>query len=134
VFNYLNKSERLSEKMIDIIEDRLDRTITVAIDAGPCGSWEVAQKLHKEGHKFVISCATNRPSWLWSWMKSKIQKFGDYCYSTSGNGITAIAWICNSSNKAFFVLTNIEGLRISLIFIDHLKIQKTVDIFISRCN
>jgi len=109
VSSILENDTKLSNKMIDIIQDRLDSTITVAIDAGACGSLEVAKQLANDGNKFVISCSSNRPAWLWKWMKENIEIFGDYSYSKSEKlGITAICWVCNATNKTFNILTNID--------------------------
>lgn len=62
------RGEPVGEQLVRALTATLSRNrrFFIVIDAGPMGSFDTAEHLLKHHHHFIISCAANRPSWLFA--------------------------------------------------------------------
>jgi hypothetical protein len=88
---------------------------TIYLDAGVLGEWESVEKLLEHGHSFIISHASNRPSWLFSdLLHAKGTRPQAHHWTCIGNG-TVVAMTYGAKHKKKPVkmvnfTTNLPGL------------------------
>ncbi len=97
--NSLPKGPQLGRALLDILLPTLHEHHEIYIDAGLLGSYETALSLMNRGHKFLISCAANRPTWLFSsYMHGKSIPVGD-CYVIGRPGMVALTYQSAKSGR-----------------------------------
>lgn len=87
----------LGDQLARLLSSQLEDKHEVYIDAGPLGSWETAMELRRRGHHFIISCATNRPSWIFGSFLHK-EQIGVRDVAAISNG--QVMAICYQSPKS----------------------------------
>ncbi len=75
----------------------------IVIDAGKMGSIQAADYLHKQGRKFIISVAKNRPTPLWDKTLHSVIGYHQYSYLYSANYavFSFFAKVTKKSKKVF---------------------------------
>ena len=77
------------------------------MDAGTLGDYKNAKWLAENGRKFIISCASNRPSLLWLFLKQNLELH--HWKSIQSNQMTALFYFAKKSkgqNKIVNLLFN----------------------------